>query len=325
MNDGNRLLIAYDGSEDATAAIRTAARLLREATAVVVHVRRESFTMNRSNLARVALPDSVIVTAAQNYERAAAEAAQATADRGTTVAREAGLQATAVVRAALTPWRGVCAAAEEHEADLIVCGSRGQGGFSRAVLGSTSSSLVHHAPLPVLVVPPGSGALDGPVVIGYDGSDGARDAIAVSARLLHDRRAVVVHAWSSPVQHSLAGGSLLAAPVAEIQEIARDLDEVFAGQAQGIAEEGATLAREHGLDARLVAVEAASGPWRALTAAAHTEQAAVLVAGSRGRGTVASTVLGSVSASLMHNAELPVLVVRGTDASTRSSGSDVHP
>jgi len=29
---------------------------------------------------------------------------------------------------------------------------------------------------------------------------------------------------------------------------------------------------------------------------------------------VASTVLGSVSASLVHNAELPVLVVRGTGA-----------
>jgi nucleotide-binding universal stress UspA family protein len=193
---------------------------------------------------------------------------------------------------------------------MIVCGSRGQGAFSRAVLGSTSSSLVHHAPRPVLVVPPGSGALDGPVVIGYDGSDGARDAIAVTARRLDDRRAVVVHAWSSAVQRSLVGGSLLAAPGADIQEIARDLDEVFAGQAQEVAEEGATLAREHGLDARPVAVEATPGPWRALTAAAHTEGAALIVVGSRGRGTVASTV--PVSAGLVHNAELPVLVVRGT-------------
>jgi nucleotide-binding universal stress UspA family protein len=314
MNDGNRLLIAYDGSEDAEAAVRTAAHLLREATAVVVHVRGESFTAERANLARAALPDSVIATAAMNYERAAAGAAQAIADRGATVAREAGMKATAVVRAALTPWRGVCAAAEELEADLIVCGSRGQGGFSRAVIGSTSSSLVHHAPRPVLVVPPGSGAPDGPVVIGYDGSDGARHAIAVTARLLDNPSAAVVHAWSSPVQRSLVGGSLLAARVAEIQEIARDLDEVFAGHAQDIAEEGAMLAREHGLDARPVAVEAAPGTWRALTAAAHAEGAALIVAGSRGRGTVASTVLGSVSAGLVHNAELPVLVVRGRHA-----------
>ena len=314
MKDGNRLLIAYDGSEDAMAAIRTAARLLRKSTAVVVHVRGESFTAGQASLGRVALPDSVIVTAALNYERAAAGAAQAIADRGAAVAREAGLQATAVVRTALTPWRGVCAAAEVHEVDLIVCGSRGQGGFSRAVLGSTSSSLVHHAPRPVLVVPPVAVAPDGPVMIGYDGSEGARHAIAVTARLLDDHPAIVVHAWSSPVQHSLVGGSLLAAPVAEIQEIARDLHEVFADQAQDIAEQGATLAREHGLDARPLAVEATPGPWRALTAAAHTEGAALIVAGSRGRGTVASTMLGSVAASLVHNAELPVLVVRGTGA-----------
>jgi nucleotide-binding universal stress UspA family protein len=158
MNDVNHLLIAYDGSDDATAAIRTASQLVREAAAVVVHVRREPLMMERANLARAALPDSVIATAAQSYERAVAEAAQAIADQGATVAREAGLQATAVVRAALTPWRGVCAAAEEHGTDMIVCGSRGLGGFSRAVLGSTSSAVVHHASVPVMVVPPGAGS-----------------------------------------------------------------------------------------------------------------------------------------------------------------------
>jgi nucleotide-binding universal stress UspA family protein len=258
--------------------------LVRKATAIVVHVRGESFTAERANPARVALSDSVIATAALNYERAAAEAARTIADRGGAVAREAGLQTSVLVCAALTPWRGVWAAAEEFEVDLIVCGSRAQGGFSRAVLGSTSSSLVHHARRPVLVVPPASVTVDGPTVIGYDGSERARHAIAVTAQLLDERPAVVVHAWSSPVQHSLVGGSLLAAPLAEIQEIARHLDEMFAGQAQDIAGEGATLAHDQGLNARPMTVEAAPGTWRALTSAAHTERAALIVAGNRGRG-----------------------------------------
>jgi nucleotide-binding universal stress UspA family protein len=36
----------------------------------------------------------------------------------------------------------------------------------------------------------------------------------------------------------------------------------------------------------------------------------VIVAGSRGRGALGSTVLGSVSAGLVHNAELPILIIR---------------
>ena len=40
------------------------------------------------------------------------------------------------------------------EADMIVLGSRGVGGFTRLMLGSTADQVVRHAHCPVLIVPP---------------------------------------------------------------------------------------------------------------------------------------------------------------------------
>ena len=56
------------------------------------------------------------------------------------------------------------------------------------------------------------------------------------ARLLPGRAAVVAHAWTSPVRRTFAGESLLSAPLDEIQAVARDLDALFEGDAEELAE-----------------------------------------------------------------------------------------
>jgi nucleotide-binding universal stress UspA family protein len=308
-----RLLIAYDGSEDAAGATRAAGRLMPGAEALVVFARGESVAVDQAALEWFTVPDAVITDSVAEYELVAEKVAREVAEHGRAIAVEAGIDATAAVRVGASVWRVICDAVAEHRADLVVCGSSGHGGFSRAVLGSTSSSLLHHAPVPVMVVPSGAGAHDGPALIGYDGSDGAKDAIRAAAGLLAGRSVLVVHAWTSHVQRSFLGSSLLSAPITELREIAGDLDEYFAAGARDIAEEGAALARDAGLEARALTVAAEPRIWGALTATAAKEEAALIVAGSRGRGAAASTVLGSVSLALAHNADVPVLIIRRTE------------
>lgn len=53
--------------------------------------------------------------------------------------------------------------ASEEDVDLVVVGSRGVGGFPELQLGSTSTQLVQHAPVPVTVIPrvsPGPAPVD---------------------------------------------------------------------------------------------------------------------------------------------------------------------
>lgn len=50
------------------------------------------------------------------------------------------------------PDRQILDLADDLDADLVVIGSRGLGGLRRALMGSVSDSVVHHAHCPVLVV-----------------------------------------------------------------------------------------------------------------------------------------------------------------------------
>lgn len=51
------------------------------------------------------------------------------------------------------PGAHVCEVASKHNAAFIVCGSRGMGTVRRTILGSTSDYIIHHAGVPVVVVP----------------------------------------------------------------------------------------------------------------------------------------------------------------------------
>jgi nucleotide-binding universal stress UspA family protein len=312
-----RVLIAYDGSPSAATAVRAAAGLFPAARAFVVTVPLESTVRARAALGMhpTMAPDAVheaLDALGAEARRQAEETAQQAVDR----AQALGLQAEIVpVDPSAPAWAALLDAAHRVAADVLACGTRGRGAFARALLGSTSSSLLHHTDVPLLVVPDGGGALDGPVVAAYDGSQGSTRAIEVAGRLLSSRRTVVVHAWEPVFHRSLVVRALAAAPVDDLHATVEDLHEAFANRAASRTQEGIAAARAVGSDAVGDTVESDEGAWRAVAAAARTHGASVIATGTRGLGAARSALLGSVSSGLIQNAELPILVVPDEPAS----------
>ncbi|RKQ86140.1 nucleotide-binding universal stress UspA family protein [Solirubrobacter pauli] len=306
------VLIAYDGSAHAGTAVRAAAGLFPEARASIATVPRDPLTRAANAFAMAAAASPVVVdqTVAQ-LAREAREDADETAGQGVEQARALGLVAEPVAIQPTAPaWTALLDAAHAVGADVLVCGTRGRGAIARALLGSTSTSLLHNTTLPLLLVPDDDVRLDGPVVVAYDGSDGANGAIGAVARLLA-RRTVVVHAWE-PVHHRALGHRALdAGPIDDVPAMLLELHRALADDAAETTERGVQVARAAGLDAVGDTVEADEGTWRAVVSAARAHDAAVVATGTRGLGAARSVLLGSVSSGLVQNAVLPVLVVPG--------------
>jgi nucleotide-binding universal stress UspA family protein len=139
------------------------------------------------------------------------------------------------------------------------------------------------------------------IVIGYDGSEGARDAVRRAAETVSQRTALVVYVYPHAEEMAAGLGVPVTMPTDAVQTLRRHADE--------IANKGAELARTSGLVAEGVAVEAKGGVADALLGLARERNASAIVVGSRGLGGVTSALLGSVSSKLIHDADRPIVVV----------------
>ena len=184
----------------------------------------------------------------------------------------------------------LCRVAED--ADLLVLGSRGLGGFAGLVLGSVSAHCANAAACPVAVVP--DTVLAEPkfdeVYVGVDESENASEAIdwadewAPESATLH-----LVHAWQLPIvldgyNNWIDEDTCTAAATRLVATAAKQVDD---HEVECIAAQ---------TDARSDLVKLAS-------------QGDLLVIGARTHRGIGRLLLGSVASAAIHHLEVPTVVV----------------
>jgi nucleotide-binding universal stress UspA family protein len=150
---------------------------------------------------------------------------------------------------------------------------------------------------------------DNPILICYDGSEGARRAIQAAASLLGPRRAVVLD-----LGPPLTTAESFAALSAVVPGTA--FEELNVDEAVRRAQVGAELARRAGFEAEARGGVAAP-TWEGVLEVADEIDAPVIVMGSRGLVGLRELLEGSRSHEVAEHARRPVLIVPPPKASNR--------
>ena len=189
---------------------------------------------------------------------------------------------------------------EARRAAVAVLGDRGLSRIEGLLVGSTAMAMAAHAACPIVVVrgaetdPGRSASL--PVVVGVDDSGTSEAAIefALEAAAARGAPVVAVHACGETIIDTTFGRTLHWDVIES--DVERELDHRLAGWS----------AKYSGVEIQRVVYR--DRPARRLVE--MSEDAQLVVVGSRGRGEFAGLVLGSVGNALVHRAGCPVAIVR---------------
>ncbi|MFD8703004.1 universal stress protein [Kitasatospora sp. NPDC059648] len=278
------VVAGIDGSPASTAAAQWAAEEARRRGAALRLV--HAWPWLTDGVSTFAEPDDLPAAA----QRILAEAADAVRELhpDLTVRTDAVLDA---------PVDGLVSAAAE--ADLLVVGSRGRGGFTGLLLGSVGMAVAGRSDAPVVVVrDTGQGSEpSGEVVVGVDAHSPEEAVLAFAFReaALRGARVRAVHGWDLPPLFGYAGGAVPPEEVEQLEALeAKLLTLALAGQRE--QHPALEVVEDVRLGAARGLVQASAG-------------AALVVVGRRHRSIELGARLGRVAHAALHHAEAPVAVV----------------
>jgi len=297
-------LLCWDDSEAAALAMRGAATLLDGPhKAVVVFA---YFPVGSAFAGADAVGTPVISD----------DEAEAILKRGIQAAHEAGFDATGLrIASTSTAARAISGAAEQHDARLIVLGQARRSAISRYLLGSVAREVLsaEHRPVilvgsddgsPAVAAPGGGGNHSGrPVLICWDGSEGAARAVEDAAAIVGAARRATVLFAHVPTESSrgILGG--FSAPDAPI---------MGHSDAELVMEQGLRVAREAGFEAQGLPVVAERKTSEIIAATAEAEGSLLITMGQRERSGIGTLLLGSVARGVLEADHRPVLLAGPT-------------
>ncbi|MFI6358378.1 universal stress protein [Streptomyces sp. NPDC050743] len=288
------VIAAVDGSEDSLRALEWAfdAARRRAATLRVVHVRQYA-AWGQADVLVAAQPEA-------EGDPVLDDVRSRLAERGAGPAVE--YVALEGVPGAVLPELGA-------DAQLLVLGSRGRGGFASLLLGSNGLAAARDAECPVVVVPrPGrqvhgeGPAEPGPrVVVGLhaDSPDEAALALAFTEAALRGARVQVIAAYPWPVQTWSAPGQLVPPHIDQ---------SAVENETRALAEGFLAPHRERHPEVRADA-EALPGDAAGHLVAASKDAELVVVGRHRRRLLAPARMMGSVTQAVLLHAASPVAVV----------------
>ncbi|MFO7955308.1 universal stress protein [Thioalkalivibrio sp.] len=267
------ILLATDGSEFSEAAENVALNLAPRCGARLV-------------VARIIPTDTQHDALAPPRSHETSVAGQGDLDGLEKRAREAGVDASVILRHGVDRHQEIVAIAQEFKAGLLVIGRRERGELARLMMGDATRKVVGLAPCNVMVVPREAQAPHRGLLVGTDGSGLGDQAVLAAIEL--------------------AGCCDLPLTIATV---------AVPGQSDDRRKEGVETvqrlqgeARERGL--RTDATTEEGCPERALLDIAHRDRRDLIVLGSHGRTGLNRLLMGSVSERVIGGADCPVLVVK---------------
>jgi nucleotide-binding universal stress UspA family protein len=282
------VVVGVDGSERALLAVRWAAR---EAESLEVSLQLTSalgYVADVRGSRRMGNSFYNIVVEGTRHDLGAASAAARTVAPSIEIGQKMcdGHPATVLAR-------------ESVGAALVVVGHRGLSGLPGLFAGSVAARLASTAHCPVVVIRepavPHAAPAHRSVVVGVDGSELSDAAVRFGFETA-DRWGVplvAVHSW-------LVAPDSARTPLVDWESVRSSGEALMAQRVGGWSEKYPEVVVH-----RLVLRD---HPAHALLK--QSARAQLLVVGSRGRGAVRGTLLGSVSQAVLHQASCPVAVVR---------------